>query len=764
MIRTVVSRAKAKRRQARRKRREAQLARAAQKRRIRLNQRDASARRPSETDDDEAQQEPENEQLRMGESEESSVGDAENGIGDIIRQERAAGQADQQRSNNGGGLLSVGDWDEKNETQSVIEHKEEVKAGKKGSKMRRVVSISVGRLGNTKVLEWRKGLRRRKNIVRNSVVDIDVSDAGALGRGSADQQHHHRTHGRRDDMNLAPRQSPEEGSSSTTMVDTDHANSSNNHSNVGLVASDHETSGNTTALSNGRSSVNGHAMPLTRTMSTTLTGHTSRTHQSGTRTVNSGHQDDHPLLSSLPQQNSQGGILSTATAPGTNGNNNNHHGSSRNHGSDHFVSFASPHFPPAYYRGSASGPSTTGSAPSGVADGAAQHASMSDERPPEHGQADGSTLVQGGPPPGASGTSSRANEKRPEAYYPAPTTAEQEDAVAVALGQPRLFFSLGHDDPDAQQPPLAIMGYNSSRSSPPPPPSDGQVITAGHLATDDKGVLEQLRLAASMPGSPPAGNQTRSSMLSGALAPPSPTSPIIGGATAPAIEVDEEGFETMHHLFDHDEATASTATGPTTTGAHAPPPMSSILPGPPRAIALSSDITSSVVPSAPVFGTSGESVSNPTDMMAPQAVASAPVLDDEDVANIILPSAPFDENDSEHAQTSGNVPSAPPGSEHQRMVGPSSPLAPPPSMTSQPTSAARASHARRTLGLDLPVDGPTRSSSPPPPSPSPPPSRSDPVTSSSVMAEGGTGSSTPTGQPQQQQAPFVPRFLPKYEP
>ena len=31
----------------------------------------------------------------------SSLGDEENGIGDIIRSERAAGQADQQRSNNG---------------------------------------------------------------------------------------------------------------------------------------------------------------------------------------------------------------------------------------------------------------------------------------------------------------------------------------------------------------------------------------------------------------------------------------------------------------------------------------------------------------------------------------------------------------------------------------------------------------------------------------------------------------------------------------
>jgi hypothetical protein len=115
-------------------------------------------------------------------------------------------------------------------------------------------------------------------------------------------------------------------------------------------------------------------------------------------------------------------------------------------------------------------------------------------------------------------------------YYPAPTTIEQEDAVAVASGS---------RPSEAEDPATFLPAF-------------------GHVATDDKRLLEQLmRNAGSMPGS---AEETISS-------------------SAPVVDVDEDGFERLESGED---------------GPSAPPPTSSVvgLPAPPKPV---SQVSSSVI-------------------------------------------------------------------------------------------------------------------------------------------------------------------------
>ena len=91
-------------------------------------------------------------------------------------------------------------------------------------------------------------------------------------------------------------------------------------------------------------------------------------------------------------------------------------------------------------------------------------------------------------------------------YYPAPATEDSEAAMAVVAridGKARMLV------PDEGE--------------------DKEVLRTRHIATDDKTVLEQLRLGAS---APPALS------LEGTLAEDSPS--------APDVEVDEHGFRTSH--------------------------------------------------------------------------------------------------------------------------------------------------------------------------------------------------------------------------
>jgi hypothetical protein len=598
---TVVSRAKAKRRRARRERRKAQLIK-------NERARQAAAERADSADG------PGND-VMAGEGmrdEESSLGDEENGIGDIIRSERVAGQADQQRSN--GGRYSAADSDA--ERDDVLEQKFKVAGQGNRAKVRRVVSVGVTRLGNGRILEWRKGLRKRKTASNVPAAadsrDLPVQPILIDRRDAANRP----GVGRRSSTSLA------EGSgegSSTTAVESDAR----------------VRGGDTVSLRDGPDGTVSPAstlpadLPLTRTISRAVT----RTSESGDRA----HQDV-PADAAGSQTGSNGNVAT----PGAN---------------QASVTFAAPHFPPAYYRAAG--------APGTVTPAATGSQNAIDDLP-QHGETLGSTSVEGGP----AIISARAAEKRPANYYPAPTTADQEDAVAVAFGHSGAGRSVGAEDVSASRPPDIRAPHLTV----------GDTAVIGHLATDDKGVLEQLRNAGSMPT--PTGEAS--------IADSPSVEPHHGrDATAPAVDVDEEGFERLD--MDHRPEASSMGTD----GQEA----SITFPIPPRPVVQSSYMAAPEMPSAPSFGEdSGGS--------AP-GQASAPFI--EDVTAGTGPSAPLAEDDlAPVEEASGQQepsdhpgPSAPPvaSTERDHEGASSASVAP-----AQPTPAARASHARRSLGLDLPVE------------------------------------------------------------
>lgn len=250
--------------------------------------------------------------------------------------------------------------------------------------------------------------------------------------------------------------------------------------------------------------------------------------------------------------------------------------------------------------------------------------------------------------------SARALEKRPMAgvgyddCFPAPTTEEQEEAVNVAYNRN-----------------LSVAPGESSATT---SAGEGSVAVepiaagaAGHVATDDKRVLERLRLAGSAP--PPMDESGVPADIDRPL-----ESAEIERGTAPALPVDEDGFETLEDLLPPDE-------GATSVG------QSTVLPLPPTPIAQRS--LAYAQPSAPPG-------------MSSPAIASAP-------------SAPYDDEPEGIAA----VPSAPPldldGSESD--VDRPEPMAPPlppnePEETSEVTSSLsrRFTVPHRTLGIDLPSD------------------------------------------------------------
>lgn len=139
-----------------------------------------------------------------------------------------------------------------------------------------------------------------------------------------------------------------------------------------------------------------------------------------------------------------------------------------------------------------------------------------------------------------------APEKTSAGFYPAPTTPDAEEAQAVAQRA------------DAKAPIIS-------------PPEDDDDETRMHVATDDKGALERMRLGAS---APPV---TRVEDADGA------------GPSAPVFEVDEAGFERLEGI---EEATeTASATAPQT------PSVATDMPAPPSRVLLRSLRTFSDAPS-----------------------------------------------------------------------------------------------------------------------------------------------------------------------
>lgn len=173
----------------------------------------------------------------------------------------------------------------------------------------------------------------------------------------------------------------------------------------------------------------------------------------------------------------------------------------------------------------------------------------------------------------AAAVSARAAEKRPEqVFYPAPASADQEEAQAIAYGRQPLQEAVGSS------------GIHSEGGvSPPPPPT----AVGAHIATDDKHVLERLRVAASQPAW--AANHSVTEMDG-------------EGPSAPVLDVDDDGFERLEVDGTVDQVIPDA-------------PTSSALPAPPRPL---------VYTSLPISGTSEPTSSVPEHDAALYLLASAP--------------------------------------------------------------------------------------------------------------------------------------------
>lgn len=165
---------------------------------------------------------------------------------------------------------------------------------------------------------------------------------------------------------------------------------------------------------------------------------------------------------------------------------------------------------------------TATGATTGVATGARRRSSDSNQGDTEED-----------PPPGLQPT----EKTRAPGYYPAPATAESEAALAVvsrAEGKSRMVV---HD-------------YDYGRE-----PEDEDRVR--HIATDDKRVLERMRMGGSQPPGAGAGAEAETASLAPSPIPSQPPrleSPIDGtsraghagheqGPSAPHVDLDDDGFE-----------------------------------------------------------------------------------------------------------------------------------------------------------------------------------------------------------------------------
>ena len=170
-------------------------------------------------------------------------------------------------------------------------------------------------------------------------------------------------------------------------------------------------------------------------------------------------------------------------------------------------------------------------------------------------------------------------------YYPAPATEDMEEAVAV------------------------VSRAEGKRPLPPPTEEEERVR---HIATDDKRLLEQMRLGAS---APPQADSTEDG----------------AGPSAPHVEVDQDGFETVDEL---EEPRVPT------------PMLHPDIPAPPlppiqRTIASEPLDELHLVPSAPPLARVASAPSAPPSSSGPSAPApSAPPLDMEEEEEVPTPTAP----------------------------------------------------------------------------------------------------------------------------
>jgi hypothetical protein len=130
------------------------------------------------------------------------------------------------------------------------------------------------------------------------------------------------------------------------------------------------------------------------------------------------------------------------------------------------------------------------------------------------------------PPPTAPPAAPVVEKTTAPGYYPAPATEDSEVALAVASR------SDGKQRMDA------------------PPPDEEEEQRVRHIATDDKHVLERMRLGGSAP--PQHGTAE-------------------DGPSAPIVEVDDQGFELHNHEQEHDPRELAPVVGESSSSLPAPP-------------------------------------------------------------------------------------------------------------------------------------------------------------------------------------------------
>ncbi|KAJ9102022.1 hypothetical protein QFC19_004948 [Naganishia cerealis] len=378
-------------------------------------------------------------------------------------------------------------------------------------------------------------------------------------------------------------------------------------------------------------------------------------------------------------------------------------------------------FPPAYYQ--ASSPSAQGTGPAPLGPSAAATESSSNGRMTDVG-----------------GPSARVLEKRamlaePEYvdYFPAPTTEEQEQAVDIAYNRNvgLAQFSSGGDTSSggagSTLPPLA--GQSGGM----------QVVPAGsggHVATDDKQLLERLRLAGSAPpplvngaefgaavqhspgGPTDAHRYVASASTANHLNPNGQQQMVALHASAPELPVDEDGFERLDDDLPPPDETvvghSSSING---------------LPLPPAPIAQYS--LAYAQPSAPLgmhsfpptttmMASSAPSLSAPAVPTAPSAPFEMPEEEGDattrTTADVAVPSAPplLEDIDDEDADGDSDMviplePSAatlaPEGDESSVLVNQVvTPAAAAVAVARSATLPRRFTIPHRTLGIDLPSE------------------------------------------------------------
>lgn len=374
------------------------------------------------------------------------------------------------------------------------------------------------------------------------------------------------------------------------------------------------------------------------------------------------------------------------------------------------------------------------------------------------------------------GPSARAMEKRampagPEfgEYFPAPTTEEQEQAVDIAYNR---NLGLVHCNGDTSTGGSALPSLAGQ--------SNGvEVVPAGsggHIATDDKQVLERLRMAGSAPTSGGGGgNGVDVSVAVGdaeqPLAPPTTDFHAVNGhhrgvplqASAPELPVDEDGFERLDDdLLPPDELVAGEHGNMNGAATSSRSGTASAFPLPPAPIAQHS--LAYAQPSAPL----GMQPSSPLLSSGFAGVPSAPsapfdILEDEaDDARpagshgvaATVPSAPplFDGEETDDANATVPLESTPnnePSGTGDQASSPLRPSAPP----------RRFTIPHRTLGIDLPADLAATATSATTAGPiTAPPAFSNPESLSPGSLHGNDGNSSPANH-----VSHV-RYLPRYEP